>query len=74
MTQKIPSAREMEASRKVLYFRDDEDSRLAVCVELRPNGLWAAGLDDDPEAGWPGSGETMLEAIADLRSQLAEEG
>ena len=37
-SRKIPSAREMEQSRKVLYFRDHNDDRTAVCVELMPDG------------------------------------
>jgi hypothetical protein len=73
---KIPSAREMEQSRKTLYFRDDTDTRIVVTVTLLPNGEWGAFLDDDNDyEGRPlGQGDTMMAAIVDLREQMAEEG
>ena len=72
--RKIPSAREMEQSLKVLYFRDDNDNRIAVSVQLMPPGFWHAWLEEGDEDGRIGEGETMMEAIVDLREQLAEEG
>jgi hypothetical protein len=73
MTKRIPTAIEMERSKQVLLFQDFSDERevIRVHVELLPNGEWAAG-DDNADGEMPGRGDTMLEALADLKAQMEE--
>ena len=72
MTRTIPSQAEMERSRKRLTFRNDHHDLVAVLVELMPDGLWYAGFEEDDFGYMPGSGETMMAAIADLREQAEQ--
>jgi hypothetical protein len=62
----------MEASRRTILVVDHDGSNLELVIELQPDGLWAAGLADNPEAGWPGSGVTPIDAMVDLLTQRAE--
>ena len=71
MTRTIPSAKQMEDSRKTHYFRDDDDNRLVVITELLPNGEYGAWVDGESD-GPHGLGDTMMEAIADLRDSMVE--
>ena len=72
MTRTIPSAKQMEDSRKTHYFRDDNDTRVVVITKLLPNGEYAAWIDGDEEDGAYGLGDTMMEAIANLRDNMVE--
>ena len=67
----IPSAKQMEDSRKTHYFRDDDGERMVVVTELLPNSEYAAWIDGEGD-GVHGLGDTMMEAIADLRNHLVE--
>jgi hypothetical protein len=72
MTRTIPSAKQMEDSRKTHYFRDDEGDRLIVITQLLPNGEYSAQIDDYEEDGPHGLGDTRLEALADLARAMVE--
>ena len=67
-----PSAKQMEDSRKTHYFRDEGDNRVVVITQLRPGFGYRAWLEADGD-GPHGLGDTMMEAIADLRTRLLVE-
>ena len=66
----VPSARQMELSRQhhMIFIHNE---LIDIVVELQPDGLWAAGYADDPERGWPGSGDSAINAVIDLIEQIA---
>ena len=69
MTRTIPSAKQMEDSRKTHYFRDDDGERMVVVTELLPNSEYAAWIDGKRDYLY-GLGDTMMEAIANLRNKV----
>lgn len=72
MTRTLPSAKQMEDSRKTHYFRDDEGERLVVMTEMMPNGEYGAWIDNQEDTEPHGIGDTMMEAIFDLARQREE--
>ena len=71
MTHTTPSAKQMEDSCKTHYFRDDEDYPTVVITKLMPNGEYAAWIEGEGNSTH-GLGDTMMEAISDLRTHLVE--
>ena len=67
----IPTAKQMEESRKRHFFRNGDDDRMVVISEMLPNGEWVAVLGENEEK--QGFGSTRLEAIADLNEQIEDE-
>ena len=67
----IPTAKQMEESRKRHFFRNGDDDRMVVISEMLPTGEWVAFLDENEEK--QGFGSTRLEAIADLNEQIEDE-
>ena len=67
----IPTAKQMEESRKRHFFHNDDDDRMVVISEMLPTGEWVAFLDENEEK--QGFGSTRLEAIADLNEQIEDE-
>jgi len=66
----IPSAKQMEESRKRHFFHNGDYDRIVIS-EMLPTGEWVAFLDDNEEK--QGFGSTRLEAIADLNEQIEDE-
>jgi hypothetical protein len=60
---------------KTHFFRDENDTRLAVLTTMLPNGAYAAYVLDNTNCDDHryGEGATRMEAIVDLRNQLEED-
>jgi hypothetical protein len=56
------------------YFRDEEDNRTVVITRETAPGRYIAYLGEPPgNVFLRGKGETMMEAIVDLRDVLAKQ-